>query len=79
MAAAVAAPRVKTITLGTDQCRYGLRKTNTYILKGLVYMVGNHTMTIEPGTVIRGSYSGTDVAALVITRGFQRSWRRNGQ
>lgn len=46
-----------------------LRKENTYILQGLVYMVGNHTMTIQPGTVIKGSYSGTDVAALIITRG----------
>lgn len=46
-----------------------LRKNNTYILKGLVYMVGNHTMTIEPGTVIKGSFSGSDVAALIITRG----------
>ena len=46
-----------------------LRKQNTYILKGLVYMVGNHTMTIEPGTVIKGSFSGSDVAALIITRG----------
>lgn len=46
-----------------------LRKQNNYILKGIVYMVGNHTMTIEPGTVIKGSYSGSDVAALVITRG----------
>ena len=46
-----------------------LKKQNTYILKGLVYMVNNATMTIEPGTVIKGSYSGTDVAALVITRG----------
>ena len=27
-------------------------------------MVGNHTMTIEPGTVIKGSFSGADVAAL---------------
>jgi hypothetical protein len=32
-------------------------------------MVNNATMTIEPGTVIKGSYSGTDVAALIITRG----------
>ena len=32
-------------------------------------MVGNHTMTIEAGTIIKGSFSGTDVAALVITRG----------
>lgn len=46
-----------------------LRKGNTYILKGLVYMVNDKTMTIEPGTVIKGSYSGSDVAALVITRG----------
>jgi hypothetical protein len=46
-----------------------LRKANTYILKGLVYMVGNHTMTVEAGTTIKGSFSGTDVAALIITRG----------
>ncbi|MCE3283297.1 MAG: hypothetical protein K0Q66_2034 [Chitinophagaceae bacterium] len=46
-----------------------LRKQNTYILKGVVYMVGNHTMTIEPGTVIKGSFTGADVGALVITRG----------
>jgi hypothetical protein len=45
------------------------RKANTYILKGLVYIVGNHTLTIEPGTVIKGSFSGADVAALIITRG----------
>jgi len=44
-------------------------KQNTYILKGLVYIVGNHTLTIEPGTVIKGSFSGSDVAALIITRG----------
>ncbi len=60
----------QTITL---QGRIGadtvLKKQNTYILKGLVYMVNNATMTIEPGTVIKGSYSGTDVAALIITRG----------
>jgi hypothetical protein len=48
-----------------------LKKSTTYILKGLVYLVGNHKMTIEPGTVIKGSFSGTDVAALVITRGSQ--------
>jgi hypothetical protein len=46
-----------------------LRKQNTYILKGLVYMVGNHTMTVEAGTTVKGSFSGSDVAALIITRG----------
>ncbi len=46
-----------------------LKKANAYTLKGLVYLVGNHTMTIEAGTVIKGAFSGTDVAALIITRG----------
>lgn len=60
----------QTITLqGRISADTILRKQNTYILKGLVYMVNNKTMTIEPGTVIRGSFSGSDVAALIITRG----------
>lgn len=60
----------QTITLqGRINADTILRKQNTYILKGLVYMVGNHTMTIEPGTVIKGSFTGSDVAALIITRG----------
>ncbi len=46
-----------------------LRKEKTYILKGLVYLVGNHKMTIEAGTLIKGSFSGVDVATLIITRG----------
>lgn len=59
-----------TITLqGRINADTTLRKQNTYILKGLVYIVGNHTLTIEPGTVIKGSFSGADVAALIITRG----------
>ena len=60
----------QTITLqGRINADTILRKQNTYILKGLVYMVGNHTMTIEAGTTVKGSFSGSDVAALVITRG----------
>ncbi|MEQ1797696.1 MAG: hypothetical protein ABL872_07080 [Lacibacter sp.] len=60
----------ETITLqGRINADTILRKANTYILKGLVYMVGNHTMTIEAGTTIKGSFSGADVAALIITRG----------
>jgi hypothetical protein len=60
----------QTITLqGRINADTILRKQNTYILKGLVYMVNNKTMTIEPGTVIKGSFSGSDVAALIITRG----------
>ncbi len=60
----------KTITLqGRISADSTLRKENTYILKGLVYIVGNKTLTIEAGTTIKGSFSGTDVAALIITRG----------
>jgi hypothetical protein len=60
----------QTITLqGRINADTLLRKQNTYILKGLVYMVGNHTMTIEAGTVIKGSFTGADVGALIITRG----------
>jgi len=60
----------QTITLqGRINADTTLRKGNTYILKGLVYMVGNHTMTVEAGTTVKGSFSGSDVAALIITRG----------
>lgn len=60
----------QTITLqGRINADTILRKANTYILKGLVYMVGNHTMTVEAGTTIKGSFSGSDVAALIISRG----------
>lgn len=60
----------QTITLtGRITADTILRKANKYILKGLVYMAGNKTMTIEAGTTIEGSYSGSDVAALIITRG----------
>jgi len=63
-------PTGQTITLsGRISADTVLRKQNTYILKGLVYVVGNKTMTIEAGTVIKGSFSGADVAALIITRG----------
>ena len=60
----------QTITLqGRINADTILRKQNTYILKGLVYLVGNHTMTVEAGTIIKGSFSGADVASLIITRG----------
>ena len=45
------------------------KKANTYILKGLVYIANNKTLTIEAGTTIKGSFSGSDVAALIVTRG----------
>lgn len=45
------------------------RKGNTYILRGLVYIANNKTLTVEAGTVVKGSFGGADVAALIITRG----------
>ena len=47
----------QTITLqGRINADTVLHKANTYILKGLVYMVGNHTMTVEAGTTVKGSF-----------------------
>ncbi|MEQ1623751.1 MAG: hypothetical protein ABL870_03620, partial [Sediminibacterium sp.] len=42
---------------------------NTYVLSGIVYMVNNATMTVQPGVTVKGDYIGANVAALVITRG----------
>lgn len=44
-----------------------LKAANTYILKGLVYMTNNATMTVEAGTTIKGDI--ITVGGLVITRG----------
>jgi hypothetical protein len=46
-----------------------LRAGNNYILSGLVYMVNNATMKVEPGVTVKGDYQGSNVAALIITRG----------
>lgn len=45
-----------------------LRAANSYTLSGLVYITNNATITIEPGTVIKGAYT-DPVGGLVITRG----------
>lgn len=44
-----------------------LSKRNVYVLMGTVYVSNNATLTIEPGTVIRGDYD--TGGTLVITRG----------
>lgn len=46
-----------------------LRKGDDNLLKGIVYITNGATLTIEKGAVVKGSYSGADVAALVIARG----------
>ncbi len=44
-----------------------LKASNTYILKGLVYVTNNAAITIEAGTIIKGDI--ITVGGLVITRG----------
>jgi hypothetical protein len=46
-----------------------LRAGNNYILSGLVYVVNNATMRIEPGVTVKGEFTGANVAGLIITRG----------
>jgi hypothetical protein len=46
-----------------------LRKIDENILKGLVYITNGVTLTVEAGAIVKGSFSGADVAALIITRG----------
>ena len=61
-------PTGQTITLeGKISKDTALKAINTYILKGLVYMTNNATMTIEAGTTIKGDI--ITVGGLVITRG----------
>lgn len=44
--------------------------SNEYVLNGFIYVLTNSTLTIEPGTVIRGKAgTGLDSAALFITQG----------
>lgn len=60
----------QTITLsGRIDSNITLSPNNDYIIQGLTYMVNNKTLTILPGTVIRGNFTGANVAALIITRG----------
>lgn len=46
-------------------------KNNVYILQGYTFVINNVTLTIEPGTVIKGAEKvvATDAAALVIAQG----------
>jgi hypothetical protein len=63
-------PGVQTIVLkGRIDKDTVLREGNNYILSGLVYIVNNATITIQPGVTVKGDYTGASVATLVITRG----------
>ena len=63
-------PGVQTIILkGRIDKDTVLREGNNYILSGLVYIVNNATITVQPGVTVKGDYTGASVATLVITRG----------
>ncbi|WAC01823.1 hypothetical protein N7U66_18375 [Lacinutrix neustonica] len=55
------------ILLGLITDNTTLSNRHTYLLKGSVYVTNNATLTIEPGTVIRGDYE--SYGTLVITKG----------
>ena len=62
-------PVGKTITLsGKITTDTTLKAINTYVLDGLVYVKNGATVTIEPGTLIKGSYR-DPIGGLVITKG----------
>ncbi|MDA9756455.1 hypothetical protein N9V29_05770, partial [Flavobacteriales bacterium] len=45
---------------------------NTYILQGYVFVNNGQTLTIEPGTVIKGAAgAGTDASAFIVANGGQ--------
>lgn len=46
-----------------------LKAGNTYLIKGIVYVMDGATLTIEPGTEIHGEKGATSRGTLVITRG----------
>ena len=46
-----------------------LLKGDENLLKGLVYVTSGVTLTVQKGAVVKGSYAGSDVAALIVTRG----------
>ena len=46
-----------------------LRKGDENILRGKVYITNGATLKVEAGAVVKGSFTGSDVAVLVITRG----------
>ena len=63
-------PGVQTITLkGRIDKDTVLREGTNYILSGIVYIVNNATITIQPGVSVKADYTGASVATLVITRG----------
>lgn len=59
-----------TVTLsGRITTNTTLKKGDENILRGLVYITNGATLIVEAGATVKGSFSGSDVAALIVTRG----------
>ena len=58
---------VTNILSGVIESNTTLYKKNIYLLTGIVYVAKNATVTIEPGTIIRGDHE--TCGTLVITKG----------
>lgn len=60
----------RTITLsGHISKDTTLLKVDNNILSGLVYVDAGVTLTVEKGATVKGAYSGTNTAALIVKRG----------
>jgi hypothetical protein len=59
--------RQTTILTGIISSDMVLKRTNTYVMIGVVYVTNKATLTIEAGTVIRGDKQ--TCGTLVITKG----------
>lgn len=60
-------PEITNILEGTIVSNYTLTNNKVYLLKGNVYVTNNTTLTIEPGTIIRGDEE--SCGTLIITKG----------
>lgn len=64
---ALSYPETTNILEGKIENNYTLTNNKTYLLRGNVYVTNNATLTIEPGTIIRGDEE--SCGTLIITKG----------
>jgi hypothetical protein len=59
----------QVITLrGRIDSNMTLTPNNTYYMDGLVYIMPNRTLTVQPGVRVQANFTGNNVAALIIPR-----------
>lgn len=62
-------PKQEDVLQGTISANRTLTNDKIWILKGYVYVPNGVTLTIQPGTVIKGDTTNTDRGILVVERG----------